>query len=616
MNRPITRFFILVAALLYAPLSLAQTDDWQMGMGIIYFDDDPDRVLDDSLAGWNFNFGRNLNEYFTAEGALGASNVSGYCNRDGSCYPDHKFLDLSANLLAYYNRDAVFAPYAMLGVGYLSTDRTDGVRNNSPTATLGVGFNWRLGRGDYTIRGEYRTRMEFDDNQDFNDGLFTLGVQYDFTGPHRITRTGPSTRPIGDSVGAYYVGSAIIWNDDDADRATDDSVSGINLMAGWHFTEHLTVEGLLGYSDVKGYCNPPDCYPDQKLLDISANLLGFYDREATFAPYAMVGIGFLGKKSDEGPQYVRNGGTDNRPTVSWGLGLKWRVNDSRWSVRGEYRGRLAYRSNTTLDDRLMTIGVEYDFGRKSGRRMPPQDNQLIDTDGDGVLDIWDECENTPPGVQVTSRGCELQNIDRDSDGDRVFDHRDDCPDTPPGVPVDPRGCPQDTDRDGVTTDKDRCPGSRPGAEVNEFGCENDVDNDGVPDHRDDCPNTRRGVEVDIYGCEIGDVIELPGVNFQSGSDLLLPGAEKNIEVAAQTLNANPNLRIEVVGHTDNTGRTIDNQGLSERRAKTVFDFLFVYGVDPSRLSYRGYGETRPIADNTTPEGRAKNRRVELRVIRD
>jgi OOP family OmpA-OmpF porin len=264
----------------------------------------------------------------------------------------------------------------------------------------------------------------------------------------------------------------------------------------------------------------------------------------------------------------------------------------------------------------MTVGVEYGFGRKAGRRAAPQDDQLIDTDGDGVLDIWDDCPNTPPGVQVTSRGCELKNVDVDSDGDRVFDHRDDCPNTPPGVPVDPRGCPQDTDRDGVTTDKDRCPGSRPGAEVNEFGCENDNDNDGVPDHRDDCLNTRRGVEVDVYGCEIGDVIELPGVNFQSGSDLLLPGAEELIEVAAQTLKANPNLRIEVVGHTDNTGRTIDNQGLSERRAKTVFDFLFVYGVDPARLSYRGFGETRPIADNTTPEGRAKNRRVELRVIRD
>jgi OOP family OmpA-OmpF porin len=170
--------------------------------------------------------------------------------------------------------------------------------------------------------------------------------------------------------------------------------------------------------------------------------------------------------------------------------------------------------------------------------------------------------------------------------------------------------------DGVLTGQDRCPGSRPGADVDEFGCENDNDNDGVADHHDRCLDTRPGVKVDVYGCEIRDIISLPGVNFQTGSDMLAPGAEDLIELAAQTLNNNPTLVIEVAGHTDSQGSDLNNLGLSDRRAKTVYDYLFLYGVDPERMTFKGYGEAEPIADNSTADGRAINRRVELRVIRN
>jgi outer membrane protein OmpA-like peptidoglycan-associated protein len=168
--------------------------------------------------------------------------------------------------------------------------------------------------------------------------------------------------------------------------------------------------------------------------------------------------------------------------------------------------------------------------------------------------------------------------------------------------------------DGVTTDKDRCPASRTGAEVNEYGCEIDKDNDGVPDHRDDCPNTRAGARTDVKGCEIKDIISLPGVNFETGQDTLLPGTEYLLQTAADTLNKHPDLRIEVAGHSDNVGNADQNIGLSMRRARTVRDFLIRYGVDESRLTFNGYGESLPIADNSTPEGRATNRRVELRLV--
>lgn len=415
----------------------------------------------------------------------------------------------------------------------------------------------------------------------------------------------------------WHVTGSIVYNDDDADRAVDDSLSGLNVTVGRNLTRNLTLEGLLGYSDINAYCDPVDCYPDQTHLDVSANILAFYDRDATFAPYAMVGIGYLGKEADEGPQYVRNSGTDNRPTYSFGLGLKWRLGD-KFSIRSEYRTRNAVRSGHTFDDRLITIGVQYAFGGGAPKRDIgiPQSDKPVDTDDDGVLDMWDACPDTPEGVDVTSRGCEIQNIDRDSDNDRVPDSRDECPNTPPGVPVGATGCSLDSDMDGVVTGNDRCPGTRPGAEVDTYGCELiDDDNDGVPNTGDSCPSTRAGAEVDPVGCEIRDVISLPGVNFQSGSDMLAPGAEDLIRQIADTLRDNAYLQIEVAGHTDSQGDEIGNQGLSDRRAKTVFDYLFLYGVDPKRLSFRGYGESQAIADNETREGRAINRRVELRVIR-
>ena len=99
-------------------------------------------------------------------------------------------------------------------------------------------------------------------------------------------------------------------------------------------------------------------------------------------------------------------------------------------------------------------------------------------------------------------------------------------------------------------------------------------------------------------------------------DILLPGTEVVLKQAANILNKHPELQIEVIGHTDDVGDDISNLGLSERRAKTVRNFLVKFGVAADRLTIKGYGESRPIADNTTPDGRASDRRVELRLVED
>ena len=422
-----------------------------------------------------------------------------------------------------------------------------------------------------------------------------------------------TTTALGQS-GDWYVAPSVIWNDDDEDRAIDDSLSGIQVNVGRNLTDHLSVEGLLGYSDIEGYRFRPliDWYPDQSHLDLSANLLAFYDRDKAFAPYLLIGVGYLMVEGDEGPQFVGNTGSDNRPTASYGLGLKWRMGQSRYSIRGEYRARLAFGDPDNLDDRIVTLGVQYNFG--GSRSAVSEPAPAKDTDGDGVLDMWDACDNTPPGVTVTSRGCPLTKVDRDDDQDRINNANDQCPNTPIGIPVDRRGCSLDSDGDGVTTDKDRCPASRTGADVDIYGCENDNDKDGVVDHRDKCLATKRGVRVDVDGCEIKDIISLPGVNFESGKDVLVAGTEYLLQSAADTLNSHSDLQIEVAGHTDNVGNADQNVGLSMRRAKTVRDFLIQFGVDENRLTFDGYGDAQPIADNGTADGRATNRRVELRLI--
>jgi len=317
-------------------------------------------------------------------------------------------------------------------------------------------------------------------------------------------------------LGDWYVTPSVIFNDDDGDRNVDDSLSGAQVVAGRDLTKNFTFEGLLGYSSIKGYRGPPvfDIWPDQKHLDLSANLLAYFNRDSMFAPYLLVGLGYLAVDAEEGSIFLGNTGRDNRPTASYGVGLKWHMGQSQYSVRTEYRTRIAFGDPNDLTDRLWTIGLQYDFGHRASDPGVPESNK--DTDGDGVLDIWDACANTKPGVVVTSRGCELQNIDRDGDEDRIFDSKDECPNTPIGVAVDRFGCALDSDMDGVPTGQDRCPASRAGAEVNIYGCEVDEDNDGVPDHRDDCLDTRAGVRVDVKGCEIRDIISLPGVNFETG----------------------------------------------------------------------------------------------------
>jgi OOP family OmpA-OmpF porin len=142
----------------------------------------------------------------------------------------------------------------------------------------------------------------------------------------------------------------------------------------------------------------------------------------------------------------------------------------------------------------------------------------------------------------------------------------------------------------------------------------DSDGDGVLDQVDRCPDTPTGVAVDAYGCPRQGSITLEGVGFELNSATLTVDSRQVLDAVAADLKKYPRLKIELQGHTDSTGSDAYNLQLSQKRADAVRAYLIEQGVAPSQLTAKGYGESQPIADNSTPEGRAANRRVVMKVL--
>lgn len=143
----------------------------------------------------------------------------------------------------------------------------------------------------------------------------------------------------------------------------------------------------------------------------------------------------------------------------------------------------------------------------------------------------------------------------------------------------------------------------------------DDDDDGVPNSEDTCWHTPAGDKVDIYGCTIeqGHIISLQGVHFDSDSATLTSEAKSILNSALGTIRANSSSQIDVEGHTDSLLSDAYNQALSERRARSVVDYLISKGVSASSLNPMGRSEGSPVASNDTRTGRARNRRVEITV---
>jgi OOP family OmpA-OmpF porin len=233
---------------------------------------------------------------------------------------------------------------------------------------------------------------------------------------------------------------------------------------------------------------------------------------------------------------------------------------------------------------------------------------VLDRDGDGVVDSLDKCPDTP-GLAAL-QGCP------DRDGDGIADNDDKCPDVKGLAKY--QGCPiPDTDKDGINDEEDKCP-NVPGV-ARYQGCPvPDTDGDGVNDEEDKCPNEVG--PASNFGCPVIDVVIVEKVNkaahnifFATGSSKLLAKSYKSLKDVAQILKDNPTYKIDVDGYTDITGNADKNQVLSESRAGSVKEYLVGNGIDESKITVTGHGINDPIADNKTAAGRAKNRRVEMKL---
>jgi OmpA-OmpF porin, OOP family len=232
----------------------------------------------------------------------------------------------------------------------------------------------------------------------------------------------------------------------------------------------------------------------------------------------------------------------------------------------------------------------------------PEFNGCPDTDGDGIEDKLDQCPTTPGKPEFN--GCP------DTDGDGVEDRKDECP-TEPGLAMF-NGCP-DTDGDGIEDRKDKCP-TKPGPAAGE-GCP-DSDGDGVYDNVDRCPD--KPGTIANKGCpeirqEVRQQIALAakGINFETNSDVIKSESFENLDKLVKILNDFPEAKVTIEGHTDNAGNADANKDLSQRRANSVKNYLASQGVAGDRLTAIGFGQEKPIADNRTAAGRAKNRRVDF-----
>jgi outer membrane protein OmpA-like peptidoglycan-associated protein len=239
---------------------------------------------------------------------------------------------------------------------------------------------------------------------------------------------------------------------------------------------------------------------------------------------------------------------------------------------------------------------------------------LADTDGDGLMD----------GEEVKKYHTDPLKRDTDgdglTDGDEVHKYR-----TEPTKP--------DTDGDGLTdgeevltyhtnpllpdTDGDALTDGQEVKVLHTDPLNIDTDGDGIPDSEDGCPlepgpKSNNGCPVEAF--TVGSRIDLPRIEFETGKWDIIQQSFTPLNELLGLMSKYPKVRISIQGHTDNQGDSIANQTLSLNRARAVESWLIEHGISATRIESRGYGQTRPIATNSTDQGREANRRIEFIII--
>lgn len=338
--------------------------------------------------------------------------------------------------------------------------------------------------------------------------------------------------------------------------------------------------------------------------DDEPNMALAVSAEALLAPFAVRWAPYLAVGGGIYHNSTGTFGKDTDPRIQYGLGLRFTANKT-WGVRADVRHIFTdgYESDGNAFNFEGTVGFELYLWRYG-------DAANVDSDRDGIPDDEDACPKI--AGDRSARGCP------DGDGDGVWDDIDECP-MKPG-PERFKGCP-DSDGDGLPDRIDDCP-KQPGPPERK-GCplETDNDDDGVLDSIDKCPGEAGPADND--GCPVDapppkDIEDrfsgtLEGINFRQNSSKIRSESLPILDDVARVLRQYPRLKIRIEGHTDSVGRKSYNLRLSKNRAASVREYLISKGVEGRRITSEGYGEERPIAPNTTKQGRAKNRRTEIHI---
>jgi OOP family OmpA-OmpF porin len=359
------------------------------------------------------------------------------------------------------------------------------------------------------------------------------------------------------------------------------------LRAGYNFTKALGVEALFDYSSTE----PTRGSGNVDFYRYGGELLYHFFPDNNFVPYLAAGYAGYNLKG----AVPAGANSKTKGVADYGLGAKYFITDNV-ALRGDVR-HLIYNNNKTLHAVEYTMGLFLPFG--------------------GVTPAVAPIEPLPAPVAepAPAKIVEPAVAPADSDGDGVVDSLDKCPGTPVGVKVDDDGCPLDSDKDGVYDYLDKCPGTPIGVQVDGVGCPLDSDKDGVYDYLDKCPGTPIGVMVDKVGCPM-PVAKLCSptvldVKFDTNKSDIKPQYRDELKKVGDFLIEFPNAKGVIEGHTDSVGSKPSNMKLSQRRADSVRTYIInTFKIAPERISAKGYGPTKPVADNKTAAGKQKNRRIE------